>query len=92
MDHASTYACDGCAQPKFELLAIDGAKLCEGCAERSARIDRRLATTLSKDPVYCDGCGDRVDFDARVAVVTRECGGVVLCDDCKPPVVEGAPS
>jgi hypothetical protein len=84
MQLAATYVCDGCARAAFELLAVDGAKLCGSCAETSARIDRRLATTLSEEPVFCDDCGDGVDFDARVAVVTRECGGSVLCDRCKP--------
>jgi len=80
---ARASACDGCGRFAFALSAVDGAKLCDGCGEKSARIDQRLKTTLSGDPVSCDGCGDRVDFDARVAVVTRECGGSVLCDDCK---------
>jgi hypothetical protein len=86
MEQESTYAtrCDGCARAAFELRAVDGAKLCDGCAEKSARIDRRLETTCTEDPVYCDGCGDRVEFDARVAVVARECGGGVLCVRCKP--------
>jgi hypothetical protein len=96
MDLASTCVgpsgCDGCKRAAFVLHAVDGAKLCNSCAEKSARIDRRLATTRSEDPVYCDGCGDHVDFDARVAVVTRECGGVVLCDRCKPAAIEGEPS
>jgi hypothetical protein len=92
MELAATYACDGCARAAFELRTLDGAKLCERCAEKSARIDCRLATTRSEDPVFCDGCGDRVDFDARIAVVTRECGGVVLCDGCKPVAIEGEPS
>lgn len=92
MERASTYACDGCAREVFELHAVDGAKLCGVCAEKSARIDRRLASTRSEDPVHCDGCNDRVDYDARVAVVTRECGGVILCDGCKPIAIEGAPS
>jgi hypothetical protein len=86
VEQAATYAtrCDGCARAAFELHAVDGAKLCGGCAEKSARIDRRLATTRTEDPVFCDGCGDRVEFDARVAVVARECGGGVLCGLCKP--------
>jgi hypothetical protein len=94
MEQMATYACDGCARAAFELRAVDGAKLCESCAEKSARIDRRLATTRSEDPVYCDGdgCNTRVDFDARVAVVTRECGGAVLCDHCKPSAIKGEPS
>jgi hypothetical protein len=92
MEHVATYACDGCTRTVFELHAVDGAKLCGSCAEKSARIDRRLAVTLSEDPVWCDGCDDRVDFDARIAVVTRECGGVVLCNTCKPVAIEGEPS
>jgi hypothetical protein len=71
---------------------VGGSKLCASCAETSARIDRILVTTRSEDPVVCDSCGENVDFDARVAVVTRECGGVVLCDRCKPVSIEGAPS
>lgn len=86
MEQTTTYGarCDGCARATFELRAVDGAKLCDGCAEKSAQIDRRLATTRTEDPVYCDGCGARVEFDARLAVVTRECGGGVLCVRCKP--------
>lgn len=90
MVHASTYgttACDGCKRHAFVLRvvsSIDGdAKLCDGCAEKSAEIDRQLVNVHSTDPVECDGCEDRVDFDARVAVVVRECGGAVLCDLCK---------
>jgi hypothetical protein len=90
---AATYSCDGCRRVAFILHAVDGgAKLCEGCAEKSARIDRRLATTVSDDAVFCDGCGDRAAFDARVAVVVRECGGIVLCDHCEPTRIERAPS
>jgi hypothetical protein len=85
-------ACDGCRRKAFVLRYVDGAKLCDGCAERSARIDQQLATVRSGDPVACDGCRDRVDFDARVAVVTRTCGGIVLCDHCKPVSIEGEPS
>jgi len=81
-------ACDGCRRKTFVLRAVEGAKLCEGCAEKSDRIDRQLAHVRSDDPVSCDGCGERVAFDARVAVVARECGGLVLCDDCKPIVRE----
>jgi len=90
VEQIATYAarCDGCAQAAFELRAIDGAKLCDGCAEKSARIDRRLASTRTGDPVYCDGCGDRVEFDACVAVVARECGGGVLCGCCKSTEIE----
>jgi hypothetical protein len=71
------------------LHAVDGgAKLCGGCAEKSAIIDRRLATTESSDAVFCDSCGSRAAFDARIAVVVRECGGVVLCDHCEPARLE----
>ncbi len=98
MGHATTragrLACDGCARAAFVLHAVDGAKLCDGCAEKSARIDRRLATMRSGDPVFCDGCCARAPFDARVAVVVRECGGVVLCDRCEDELaaIEGASS
>jgi hypothetical protein len=93
MEQATAYgsACEGCARTVFELH-VDGAKLCGECVEKSARIDRRLATTRSEDPVYCDGCDERADFDARTAVVVRECGGAVLCDICKPSSIEGEPS
>jgi hypothetical protein len=87
-----TSACAGCARFAFVLHVVDGAKLCAGCAEKSERIDHRLATTESEDPVFCDRCGDRVVFDARIAVVARECGGRVLCDDCSPPKVQRAVS
>lgn len=83
-------ACDGCHREAFVLHAVDGARLCDGCSEKSARIDRQLEHVRSDDPVLCDGCGDLVAFDARVAVVARECGGVVLCDDCKPIAIESA--
>jgi hypothetical protein len=91
MEHASTYgttACDGCCRYVFVLRVVDGAKLCDGCAEKSALIDRQLACVRSRDPVDCDGCGDHVEFDARVAVVVRECGGTVLCELCKPIAME----
>lgn len=84
--------CDGCSAPAFVLRAIDGAKLCEGCSEKSDRIDRELATTASDDPVMCDSCKDRVLFDARIAVVVRGCGGGVLCEDCKAISLERAAS
>jgi len=91
---ASAYGanCDGCARSVFVLHIVDGAKLCDGCAETSARIDLCLATTRTEDPVFCDGCGGSVEFDARVAVVVRECGGAVLCDHCKPTAAERASS
>jgi hypothetical protein len=87
MDRAATYptiACDGCKRPAFELLAIDGAQLCGGCVQKSAEIDRKLENVDSHDPVACDGCNAPLDFDARVAVVIRECGGAVLCALCQP--------
>ena len=91
MDRSSTYgtsACGGCRRHAFVLRVVDGAKLCDGCAEKSAQIDRQLARVRSRDPVDCDGCGDNVEFDARVAVVVRECGGAVLCAFCKPVAME----
>lgn len=78
-----TSTCDGCSAHAFVLRAIDGAKLCDVCADKSDRIDRELATTRSEDPVVCDVCDDRVLFDARIAVVVRGCGGGVFCEDCK---------
>lgn len=80
--------CDSCARPAFVLHAVDGATLCDGCAEKSVRIDQQLARTRVNDPVFCDGCEARVDFDAKAAVVVRECGGGVLCDRCKPVEME----
>jgi len=91
MDPASTYgtsACDGCKSHAFVLRAVDGSKFCDGCVEKSALIDRKLERVRSCDPVDCDGCGDNVEFDARVAVVVRECGGAVFCDFCKPVAME----
>lgn len=79
----ATSSCDGCQRRAFLLRVVDDAKLCDGCAQKSAEIDRQLAGTRSDDPVDCDGCGDDVDFDARVAVVVRQCGGAVLCGYCK---------
>jgi hypothetical protein len=91
VEQVATYGarCDGCRRLAFELRVVDGATLCDGCAEVSARIDRRLASTRSGDRVDCDGCGERVEFDARTAVVVRECGGVVLCARCRFAEVEG---
>lgn len=83
-----TSACEGCKRYAFVLRVVDGAKLCDGCVEKSALIDEQLASVRSEDPVDCDGCGDHVDFDARIAVVVRECGGAVLCDFCKPTAME----
>ena len=83
MELSKAAACEGCCRKAAALHVVDGARLCAGCVEKSARIDQQLATACSDDPVACDGCGDRVEFDARVAVVARECGGAVLCDDCK---------
>lgn len=91
MDHVSTYAttaCGGCSRHAFVLRVVDGAKLCDDCMYKSAAIDRKLLRVRSCDPVDCDGCGESVDFDARVAVVVRECGGAVLCDFCKPAAME----
>lgn len=82
--------CEGCDREAPELLVVDDAKLCTACAETSARIDRRLAEVATDDPVACDGCAIRVDFDACLAVITRECGGVVLCDRCTIAEHEGA--
>lgn len=79
-----TIACDGCKRHTFVLRAVDGAHLCETCIQKSAEIDRRLENVDSRDPVDCDGCGDSVAFDARVAVVVRACGGAVHCDFCQP--------
>lgn len=91
MGHSSTYgtfACDGCRQHAFVLRVVDDAKLCDGCAEKVKLIDQQLAHVRSSDPVDCDGCGDNVEFDARIAVVARECGGAVFCDFCKPSSLE----
>jgi hypothetical protein len=71
---------------------MDGAQLCGPCAETSARIDQLLVNVSSEDLVSCDGCGDAVDYDARIALITRECGGVVVCDHCKPVAIEGEAS
>lgn len=83
-------ACEGCRRRAFSLRVVDGAKLCDVCAEKSARINRLLEHTSSDDPVTCDRCDDRVNFDARVAVVARECGGKVLCVYCRPFLRAGA--
>ena len=83
-----TSACEGCKLYAFVLRVVDGAKLCDGCVEKSRLIDEQLAHVSSEDPVDCDGCGDSVEFDARVAVVVRECGGAVLCAFCKPVAME----
>jgi hypothetical protein len=91
MELVSTYgtsACDGCRRYAFVLRVVDDAKLCEDCAKKSALIDQRLAGVQPSDPVDCDGCSDRVEFDARVAIVVRECGGAVLCDLCKSITME----
>jgi len=87
-----TSTCDGCKRHAFVLRVIDDAKLCDDCAEKSELIDQQLVSVRSSDPVDCDGCGDGVLFDARVAVVVRECGGAVLCDFCKPVTTERATS
>ena len=83
-----TSACEGCKLYAFVLRVVDGTKLCDGCVEKSALIDELLESVRSEDPVDCDGCGDNVEFDARVAIVVRECGGAVLCDFCKPAAME----
>lgn len=80
---AEAARCEGCRRAALTFNTVDGAQLCVGCVEKSDRIDRQLATVRSDDPVNCDSCGDRVEFDARIAVVARECGGAVFCDDCK---------
>jgi hypothetical protein len=77
-------ACNGCHRHARVLHVVDKALFCDDCSEKSNEIDRQLSRTRSSDPVACDGCSDRVDFDARMAVVVRECGGAVLCDTCKP--------
>lgn len=82
--------CAGCARKALVLRSVDGAQLCPTCAAASLRIDAQLAMTASGDPVACDACGVAVDFDARVAVITRECGGTVLCDRCIPVEGKGA--
>ena len=75
--------CAGCHRPSTMLHTVDDVQLCTGCTEKSARIDQLLVNVSGDDPVACDGCEDRVDFDARIAVVVRECGGAVFCDGCK---------
>ena len=90
MNDAVTYAtmaCEGCKRHAFVLRAVDGAQLCESCVQKSAEIDRKLEGVDSCDPVDCDGCGDAVAFDARVAVVVRACGGAVRCDFCQPATI-----
>lgn len=89
---AHTSACDGCAQPTFELHVIADQKLCAPCSEASKRIARLLATTHAGDLVTCDGCKTPVAFDARRAVIERECGGGVLCEQCKAVEIEGGSS
>jgi len=76
--------CAGCHRHARVLHVVDKAMFCDDCSEKSKKIDKQLAHTRSGDPVDCDGCGDRVTFDARMAVVVRECGGAVLCETCKP--------
>ena len=86
-EHASTQgtsACDGCKRHAFRLRVVDEAKLCDICAVKSALIDQKLEHVHSDDPVECDACGTRIEFDARIAVVMRECGGAVFCNLCKP--------
>ncbi len=81
--------CDGCQQPTIDLHVVDGTRLCDGCAQKSAEIDRQLVGVCSEDLVSCDGCDEPVDFDARIAVVVRGCGGKVRCDRCESMVIEG---
>ena len=76
-------ACNGCHRHARVLHVVDKALFCDDCSEKSGEIDRKLSRTRSNDPVDCDFCKKRVDFDARMAVVVRECGGAVLCDGCK---------
>jgi hypothetical protein len=76
----------------FVLTRSDDAKFCNNCLAKSAAIDKKLRGVRSEDPVDCDGCDDIVDFDARIAVVVRECGGAVFCNFCKPTTVERAMS
>jgi hypothetical protein len=83
-------ACEGCKRPAFVLRTVDDAQLCDNCIQKSAEIDRKLEDVDSADRVDCDSCGYAVEFDARVAVVVRECGGAVLCGLCKPVTVDGA--
>lgn len=90
MDMSAVKQCAGCDREVSELRRVDGAMLCVTCAETSARIDQRLVGVGANDPVACDSCEGSVDFDARLAVVTRECGGVVLCDRCTPAFGAGA--
>ena len=83
----STYelsVCNGCHRRALVLHVVDKALFCDDCSAKSDEIDRKLARTRSADPVACDSCKKPVDFDARMAVVVRECGGAVLCDLCKP--------
>jgi len=83
------FSCDSCKRKVFSLSAIDGARLCDRCAVMSAQIDQDLIGVCADDPVTCDGCKRLVDFDARIAIITRACGGVIVCDDCKPVAIEG---
>jgi hypothetical protein len=82
--------CAGCDREVADLRRVSAAMLCGSCAETSARIDRCLVGVGADDPVACDSCAKSADFDARLAVITRECGGVVLCDRCAPSLGEGA--
>lgn len=40
---------------------------------------------------YCDGCRQSTTFPYHAAKILRECGGLVLCEKCRPPD-ETAPS
>lgn len=88
-DRVGTAACAGCHRRSFTLSVVDDSLLCDACVEKSARIDRQLQSTAADDPVACDGCKVQVDFDARLAVVARECGGKILCDGCKVSFLMG---
>lgn len=84
-ERAPQEVCGGCGR---ESVAV-GTQLCAGCREISDRVDRKLVNVSSDDPVACDACNGAVDFDARVAVITRECGGAVLCDRCEATFAVG---
>lgn len=91
MTEASAVAlCAGCDSAASDLRLVDAAMLCGSCAETSARIDQRLVGVGADDPVACDACARSVVYDARLAVITRECGVVVLCDRCSPSLGEEA--
>ena len=76
-------ACNGCHRHARVLHVVDKALFCDDCSAKSNEIDRELLRTRSSDPVDCEFCKTRVAFDARMAVVVRNCGGAVLCEACK---------